>query len=70
MGTMAIPQGESHEQFKTRCCNEFESIVKAFQGTAALIVHGGTIMAVLEKICSSQIRFLFLSGEKRMRIYY
>lgn len=49
MGTMAIPQGESHEQFKTRCCNEFESIVKAFQGTAALIVHGGTIMAVLEK---------------------
>ena len=49
MGTMAIPQGESHEQFKTRCCNEFESIVKAFQGTAALIVHGGSIMAVLEK---------------------
>lgn len=49
MGTMPIPKGESHEQFKIRCCNEFEGIVKTFQSTAALIVHGGTIMAILEK---------------------
>lgn len=49
MGTMQIPQGESHEQFKTRCCNEFKGIVKTLNDTAALIVHGGTIMAILEK---------------------
>lgn len=49
MGTMPIPGGESHEQFKTRCCKEFSNIAGSLHKTAALVVHGGTIMAVLEK---------------------
>lgn len=59
MGTLTIPSGESHEQFKTRCCNEFESIVKTLHGTAALIVHGGTIMAILEKYAVPKSDFYF-----------
>jgi len=49
-GKMTFPNGESHFEFCERCCNCFEKIVK--NNTAeniAFIVHGGTIMAILEK---------------------
>lgn len=45
-----IPGGDSVSEFKRRCVNEFESIAPTCKNeTTALIIHGGNIMAVLEK---------------------
>lgn len=49
-GTAAPPDGEGKADFARRCC---ESFWEALQGcdenaAAAVVVHGGTIMAVLE----------------------
>lgn len=49
MGTMEIPDGESQEQFKRRCIASFENSVKGLNGTAAFVIHGGTIMSIMEK---------------------
>lgn len=50
-GTLPFPEGESREEFLERCCEgfmEFCGYMKAeCAETAAAIVHGGTIMAVL-----------------------
>lgn len=50
-GTLPFPNGESHEAFKKRCADAFEKA--AFDNSAtesiAFVVHGGTIMAVMEK---------------------
>lgn len=48
--TGAIPEGESIAQFKQRCCKAFETVISqvAQDSTAALVVHGGVIMAILE----------------------
>lgn len=45
-----IPGGESIAQFKHRCCEAFCAVMAALpeDTTTAFIVHGGTIMAVLE----------------------
>lgn len=45
-----IPGGESVEDFKSRCCQAFLAQMERIpnQNTAAFIVHGGTIMAILE----------------------
>lgn len=55
-GTMAFPGGESPEGFKGRCCLAFEQLVdRIFQMdcgadeiTVNLVVHGGTIMSIME----------------------
>ena len=48
--TGAIPGGESVEDFKTRCRNAFfETMEEADEsGSAAFVIHGGCIMAILE----------------------
>lgn len=48
--TGAIPGGESVEGFKTRCRNAFlESMEEVDEnGSAAFVIHGGCIMAILE----------------------
>lgn len=47
------PNGESREEFARRVCAAFEGIVRetAMRGETALtfVVHGGTVMAVLER---------------------
>ena len=45
-----IPEGESVDAFKVRCCQEFLNRIGEIQdqSTAAFVVHGGTIMAILE----------------------
>lgn len=45
-----IPGGESVEGFKRRCLESFASAMKGVREseTAALVVHGGTIMSILE----------------------
>lgn len=52
-GTIAFPGGESRERFCGRCCRAFESAcrdaVPKGMDSAAFVVHGGTIMAVLDR---------------------
>lgn len=51
-GTLPFPEGESMDAFKRRCQEGFIRIAEEIRGTslrAAVVVHGGTIMAVLER---------------------
>lgn len=52
-GTLAFPGGESREAFSDRCCAAFEECCRRAlrQGaaSAAFVVHGGTIMAILDR---------------------
>lgn len=52
-GTQAPPNGELMEAFKRRCCDAFSAAVKqAFSNRLpgiAFVLHGGTIMAILER---------------------
>ncbi|NDL68350.1 histidine phosphatase family protein [Anaerotalea alkaliphila] len=51
-GKGEIPQGESGRQFRTRCTAAFDEILEHIHthevDCAAVVVHGGTIMAILE----------------------
>lgn len=50
-GTMAFPNGENPSDFKKRCIAEFYNIVSEYIANTVLafVVHGGTIMSILEK---------------------
>lgn len=52
-GKLPFPGGESHEAFCKRCVDAFTALVEQFlqegRKTAAFVVHGGTIMAILEQ---------------------
>ena len=49
-GEMPFPHGESRRDFAKRCTDAFmQAVCEIKCGTAAFIVHGGTIMAILEK---------------------
>lgn len=50
-GTLPFPNGESHEAFKKRCADAFEAAVfnNCASESIAFVIHGGTIMAILEK---------------------
>ncbi len=49
-GTLEFPGGESQEDFKKRCRAAYETIIgNSRKEDTALVVHGGTIMAVLER---------------------
>lgn len=52
-GMLPFPQGENPEEFTKRCNKEFERVVaislKNGYRTIALIVHGGTIMSILDR---------------------
>ena len=50
-GKKCFPDGESPEIFKQRCISAFEDIVKKYNDkkSMAFVVHGGTIMSILEK---------------------
>ena len=49
-GGMQFPNGESPADFRQRCASVFEMIVREFadSGSLAFVVHGGTIMSILE----------------------
>lgn len=51
-GTLPFPEGESREQFRRRTLEGFSRIVTACIrekiNTAAVVVHGGTIMNIME----------------------
>ena len=49
-GELPFPGGESRAEFAVRCLKAFEEIrKKAPQEDCALIVHGGTVMAIMEQ---------------------
>lgn len=50
-GEFTVPNGESKEDFTKRCQSSFEEIVNKSLGEEciALVVHGGTIMAILDR---------------------
>lgn len=49
-GEMPFPNGESRAEFALRCVHAFESLVsRGISGDCAVIAHGGTIMAIMEK---------------------
>ncbi len=52
-GSLPFPGGESREEFQKRCCQAFleacQTAEKAGADKVAFVVHGGTIMAVLDR---------------------
>lgn len=49
-GEMPFPGGESRVEFAARCVGAFDELTKRnLQEDCAIIAHGGTIMAVMEK---------------------
>ncbi len=48
-GEMAFPGGESKRGFCERCAAAFEALLPTLSGATALVAHGGTIMAILER---------------------
>lgn len=60
-GRLPFPEGEDHEAFKKRCVAGFEEMLKNLiqQGCkmAAMVVHGGTIMAILSRFDEEQQEF-------------
>lgn len=50
-GTLPFPNGESPDDFKARCVRGFDEMISRFSEhkSIAFTVHGGTIMAVMER---------------------
>ena len=50
-GSLPFPNGEAPLDFRRRCAEAFEDMVKncADSASIAFVVHGGTIMSILEK---------------------
>ena len=59
-GKLPFPGGESMADFKKRCREEFESLMSVWEQketSLVLIVHGGTIMAIMEEFCDTRKAF-------------
>lgn len=66
-GTKAFPEGESPEAFRIRCQTAFFKEMKKLKEmkveTVVLVVHGGTIMSILDAISSPhQDYFMWQAG--------
>lgn len=50
LGELPFPGGESRAQFAKRCVDAFEELTNwGIKEDCALVVHGGTIMAIMER---------------------
>lgn len=60
-GKDKAPGGEDISSYKRRCCQAFEQVIEEIRRNnireTALVIHGGTIMAILEKYIPSEKRF-------------
>ncbi len=60
-GTLPFPGGEDPVCFRRRCCRGFEkAVAECFRGnigSAAFVVHGGTIMSILERYAVPEREF-------------
>lgn len=54
MGESGFPGGEYIKDFKERCQNAFYDVIKSCrqEETAAFVIHGGTIMSIMEKFAN------------------
>ena len=54
----AVSGGESQKSFQERCCRAFLESVAALRqagcASVAYVVHGGTIMALMERFCTEE----------------
>lgn len=48
--TSAFPNGESKSEFSERCVKTFRGLAEGTDGPLHLVVHGGTIMAILAEL--------------------
>ncbi len=67
-GTLAFPGGEAPEEFKKRTNSTFKRIMDKISKkcTVAFVVHGGTIMSVMEKLGvpeKSYYDYMLLNGD-------
>lgn len=53
-GTSGFPEGEKPLEFKKRCVKAYEEVILATEKPLIFVVHGGTIMAILEKYSVEQ----------------
>lgn len=60
-----VPQGETKREFTKRCTTAFKRILEDLDcGTAAFVVHGGTVMAVLSALTGGDFHsFLLKNGQ-------
>lgn len=60
-GTIAFPEGEEQKEFRLRCVRgmlcQVDRLCKEHVESVAFVVHGGTIMAVLEQLAEDQKDF-------------
>ena len=50
LGELSFPNGESQAQFAVRCADAFYLLTqRKITEDCALVVHGGTIMAIMER---------------------
>lgn len=60
-GTIAFPEGEEQKEFRSRCVRgmlcQVDRLCKEHVESVAFVVHGGTIMAVLEQLAEDQKDF-------------
>ena len=60
-GTIAFPEGEEQKEFRSRCVRgmlcQVDRLCKENVESVAFVVHGGTIMAVLEQLAEDQKDF-------------
>lgn len=66
-GTMAFPGGEEVSAFKSRCIMEFQKVInyslKKGCQAVALVVHGGTIMSILEQYADTKQDYYYWQVE-------
>lgn len=60
-GTLPFPAGEEQSHFRKRCVKAFKTIVAELleqkKYSAAIVVHGGTIMSILEALAEEKKAF-------------
>ena len=66
-GTIAFPEGEEQKEFRSRCVRgmlcQVDRLCEENVENAAFVVHGGTIMAVLEQLAEDQKDFYYWQVE-------
>ena len=55
----SVPNGENVAEFKLRCCKAFQQCIDSLKPDtdAAFVIHGGSIMAILEKFAQPKKSF-------------
>ena len=56
-GKDTFPNGENPEKFRERCVNAFKNIITDINNDVSMVIHGGTIMSILENLCDEKKSF-------------